>query len=302
MTKNNNNKPLPTSRPHPPFGHLIQMEKGNGNNFFGRSWHSHEHSTMWLVRWFSLPSGGLGWAFFIFFIFSPPCFSQQEKKFILEGNKQYEKENFIEAEKNYSRGLNKNKNSYKSSFNLGDAYYKQGKYEEAAEQFQSLTHRPSSKDTLSKAYHNLGNSLVKSKKYQEGLDAYKNALKNNPDDEDTRYNLAYTQQMLKQQQQQQKKDKDNKDKDKKDKKDNKDNKDNKDKDKKDKKDQDKKDDKQKEDKGKENKEKEKPQQDQISKEDAKRLLDALQNDEKILQDKMKKGKMKGMKVKIEKDW
>lgn len=227
-------------------------------------------------------------------------FSQQEKKFIKEGNKQYDAKNYSEAEKNYSRGLNKNKDSYKSSFNLGDAYYQQGKYEEAAEQFQSLTHRASSKDTLSKAYHNLGNSLMQSKKYQEGLDAYKNALKNNPNDEDTRYNLAYAQQMLKQQQQQQQKDdkdkKDNKDKDNKDKKDNKDNKD------KDKKDKDKKDEKQKEDKDKENKEKEKPKQDQISKEDAKRLLDALQNDEKNLQDKMKKGKTKGMKVEIEKDW
>ncbi|MCE9539072.1 MAG: tetratricopeptide repeat protein, partial [Bacteroidetes bacterium] len=187
-----------------------------------------------------------------------------------------------------------------SSFNLGDAYYKQGKYEEAAEQFQLLTHRASSKDTLSKAYHNLGNALMQTKKYQEGLDAYKNALKNNPDDEDTRYNLAYAQQMLKQQQQQQKKDdkdkKDNKDKDNKDKKDNKDNKD------KDKKDKDKKDDKPNEDKDKENKEKEKPKENQISKEDAKRLLDALQNDEKNLQDKMKKGKTKGMKVEIDKDW
>lgn len=237
---------------------------------------------------------------FLFFICSQTGFSQQEKKFIREGNKQYDAKNYSEAEKNYSRGLNKNKDSYKSSFNLGDAYYKQGKYEEAAEQFQLLTHRASSKDTLSKAYHNLGNSLMKSKKYQEGLDAYKNALKNNPNDEDTRYNLAYAQQMLKQQQQQQQKDdkdkKDNKDKDNKDKKDNKDNKDN------DKKDKDKKDDKQKEDKDKENKEKEKPKQDQISKEDAKRLLDALQNDEKNLQDKMKKGKSKGMKVEIEKDW
>lgn len=234
-------------------------------------------------------------------LLSLTSFSQQEKKFIREGNKQYDAKNYSEAEKNYSRGLNKNKDSYKSAFNLGDAYYQQGKYEEAAEQFQLLTHRPSSKDTLSKAYHNLGNSLMKSKKYQEGLDAYKNALKNNPDDEDTRYNLAYAQQMLKQQQQQQqKKDdkdkKDNKDKDNKDKKDNKDNKD------KDKKDKDKKDDKSKEDKDKENKEKEKPKEDQISKEDAKRLLDALQNDEKNLQDRMKKGKTKGMKVDIEKDW
>lgn len=234
---------------------------------------------------------------FLLFIFSIKVYSQQEKKFIREGNKQYGNNNFSEAEKNYSRGLNKNKDSYKSAFNLGDAYYKQGKYEEAAEQFQLLTHRPSSKDTLSKAYHNLGNSLLKTKKYEEGVNAYKNALKNNPNDEDTRYNLAYAQQMLKQQQQQQKKDKDKKDnKDNKDKKDNKDNKD------KDKKDKDKKDEKQKDEKDKKDKEEEKPQQNKISKEDANRLLDALQNDEKNLQDKMKKEKMKGMKVKIEKDW
>lgn len=231
---------------------------------------------------------------FLLVFCSLSSFSQEEKKFIHEGNKLYENKKFSEAEKNYSRGLNKNKDSYKSSFNLGDAYYKQGKYEEAAEQFQLLTHRPSSKDTLAKAFHNLGNSLLKSKKYQEGVDAYKNALKNNPNDEDTRYNLAYAQQMLKQQQQQQKKDKD--------KKDNKDNKDNKDKKDQDKKDKDKKDDKQKGDKDKKNKEEEKPEQNQISKEDAKRLLDALQNDEKNLQDKMKKEKSKGMKVKIEKDW
>lgn len=227
-------------------------------------------------------------------------FSQQEKKFIHEGNKQYSTENYSEAEKYYFQGLNKNKESYKSAFNLGDALYKQGKYEEAAEQFQALTHRPTSKDTLSKAYHNLGNSLLKSKKYQEGVDAYRNALKNNPNDEDTRYNLAYAQQMLRQEQKQEKdnKDKDNKDKDNKDKKDSKDKKDKKDENNKDK---DKKDNKQKEDQEKKEKE-EKPQQNQISKEDAKRLLDALQNDEKNLQEKMKKEKMKGMKVKIEKDW
>jgi len=238
------------------------------------------------------------------FIFSLTGFSQQEKKFIHEGNQQYDNKKYSEAEKDYSRGLIKNKDSYKSAFNLGDAYYKQGKFKEAAEQFQSLTHRATSKDTLSKTYHNLGNSLLKTKKYQEGVDAYKNALKNNPKDDDTRYNLAYAQEMLRQQQQQQKQDKD-----KKDKKDNKDNKDNKNKDKndkdkkdKDKKDQDKKDQDKKDNKDKQNKPEEKPQQNQISKEDAKRLLDALQNDEKNLQDKMKKENAKGMKVKIEKDW
>ncbi len=254
-----------------------------------------------LASFFKRNAAELSVSALLFFICSSG-FSQEEKKFIREGNNQYQKKNFVEAEKNYTRGLNKNKDSYKGSFNLGDAYYKQGKFSEAAEQFQMLTHKASSKDTLSKAYHNLGNSLLKEKKYQEGVDAYKNALKNNPNDEDTRYNLAYAQQMLKQQQQQQKKDKDKKDKDKKDNKDKKDDKDKKNDKDKDDKDKDKKDDKQKNDKDKKNKEDQKPKENQISKEDAKRLLDALQNDEKNLQDKMKKSKTRGTQGKIEKDW
>ncbi|MGB3947356.1 MAG: tetratricopeptide repeat protein [Bacteroidia bacterium] len=229
-------------------------------------------------------------------LYSLSIFSQKEKKFIIEGNKNYENKKFVEAEKNYKQGLTKNKDSYKSAFNLGDAYYQQGKYEEAAEQFQMLTHKATSKDTLSKAYHNLGNSLIQSKKYQEGINAYKNALKNNPNDEDTRYNLAYAQKMLQQQQQQNKDDKN--DKNNKDDKENKDNKDNKENDKKDKQNENKEN---KDNKNEKNKEQEK-QQGQISKEDAQRLLDALQNDEKNLQDKMKKEKAKGIRVDIEKDW
>jgi tetratricopeptide (TPR) repeat protein len=238
----------------------------------------------------------------VFFILSSPLSAQHEKKLIHEGNKQYENKKFNEAEKEYSKALNKNKDSYKGAFNLGDAYYQQGKYEQAAEQFQLLTHRATSKDTLSKAFHNLGNALLKSKKYEEGVNAYKNALKNNPTDEETRYNLAYAQQMLKQQQQQQNKDK-NKD-EKKDEKENKDKKEEQNKDKKDDKDKKKKENKEqdKKEENKENKEEEKPKKEEISKEDANRLLDALQNDEKNLQDKRKKAKAKGIKVDIEKDW
>jgi Ca-activated chloride channel family protein len=226
-------------------------------------------------------------------------YAQQDKKFIKEGNILFENKKYKEAEKSYQQALQKDKNSYKATFNLGDAYYKQGKYEDAAQQFQELTHRATSGDTLSKAYHNLGNALLKSKKYEESANAYKNALKNNPNDDETRYNLAYAQQMLKQQQEQQKKDKDKKDKDKKDKNKKDKNKDNKDKDK----DKDKKGDQQNKDQqNKNNKDKKEQQQpDKISKEDAQRLLNALQNDEKNIQDKLKKGKP-GIKVKIEKDW
>lgn len=211
--------------------------------------------------------------------------AQSEKKLISDGNKNYETKNYIEAEKKYKAALEKNKESYKANFNLGNAYYQQGRYEEAAQQFQAITHKPTSKDTLAKAYHNLGNALLKSKKYQESVNAYKNALKNNPNDEDTRYNLAYALQMLKKQQEQEKKDKENKQ------------------------NQDKKEDEKKEEEKKNEDKKEKKQDQQpeqakqnISKEDAERMLDALLNDEKNIQDKLKKQKAKGVKVEIEKDW
>jgi Ca-activated chloride channel homolog len=234
------------------------------------------------------------------FLLSFVSFAQREKKFIKEGNQSYQAKKYAEAENKYKEGLNKNKDSYKAAFNLGDAYYKQEKYEEAAEQFQALTHKATSKDKLAQAYHNLGNSFLKSKKYQESIDAYKNALKNNPKDEETRYNLACAQQYLKQQQQQQKQDQDKKD-DKKDKKDNKDK--NKDEDKKDKKeDQKDNEEKKKEEQDKKDKQKQEQEKNKISKEDAQRLLDALQSDEKNLHEKLKKGKVKGVRVEIEKDW
>jgi len=220
------------------------------------------------------------------FIFNPLC-AQKEKGVIIKGNKNYENKKFDEAEKDYKKALQKNKNSYASQFNLGNAYYKQGKYEEATNQFEALTHKPAAEDSLAKVYHNLGNSLLKQRKFEESISAYKNALKNNPNDEETRYNMAYAQKMLKHQQQQQnnKNNKDNKDDKKDQKKGNKD-----------------KQDKKKDDKNKKNKDKQKQEQNQISKEDAQRLLDALQNDEKSIQDKVKKEGKRGVKVQIEKDW
>lgn len=228
-----------------------------------------------------------GFAYFLCMLLPIMVYSQSEKKHIYDGNKSYDSKKYSEAEKNYRQALIKDKDSYKAAFNLGDAYYKQEKYDEAAEQFQLLTHKATSKDTLAKAYHNLGNALVKTKKYKESVDAYKNALKNNPTDEDTRYNLAYAQQMLKQEEQKNK-DKENKEDKKEEDKKEEDKKNNENKDKQDKKD--------------DNKDKQEQPKNQISKEDAQRLLDALQNDERKLQENKKAQKVKGQKVEIDKDW
>lgn len=235
-----------------------------------------------------------------------PALAQEEKKYIRQGNKLYEEKKFSEAEKSYREALDKKKDSFKAVFNLGDAYYKQGKYKEAADQFEILTSRQASHDTLAKVFHNLGNSLLMQKQYEKSIGAYKNALKMNPADEDSRYNLAYAQKMLKQQQQQQQKnnqqqqDQKNQDKNKQDQQQNKGN----DQDKNKNQDKNKEDNKNNENKDQENgQDQQQKEEQQISKERAERLLDALSNEEKDIQKKLKKRQGKGKAMpQSGKDW
>jgi Ca-activated chloride channel family protein len=246
----------------------------------------------------------------LFVLQGPSLFAQQGKRYVKKGNDLYKQQNYVEAEANYRKSvLQKSQNTQKGqniegNFNLGDALYKQKKFADAREQFSRIAEDAShSTGVKAQAYHNLGNSFVNEKKLEEGIAAYKKALLNNPKDEETRYNLAYAQEMLKKQQQK----KDNKDKNK----DNKDKKDQKEQDKKDqeKKEQDKKDqnkdnkDQQNKDPNKKDQNQEpKPQPGTLSKEDAQRMLDAMNNNEKQTQDKLKNKKFKGQKVRVAKDW
>ena len=229
-------------------------------------------------------------------------YAQQANKLIREGNRQYNDKKFNESETSYRKALEKKKEAFEPSFNIGDALYKQGKYAEAANQFEGITeHKLKDKD-LAQVYHNLGNSLLNDKKYKESIEAYKNALRKAPDDKETKYNLSYALKMMQQQQQQQQKNKDNKDKDKNKDQDKK-NQDKKDQDKKDqnkdqKKDQNKKDQDKKDDKGQQQQQ----QKQGISKEDSKRILESLQNDEKHLLEKLKRQQAVKSKKTTSKDW
>jgi len=229
--------------------------------------------------------------------------AQKEKRDIHKGNKLYQQQKYAEAEAFYKKSLEKSKESVAGNFNLGDAFYKQKKMDEAAQKFTEIAGNTENKSVKAQAYHNLGNALLESKKLEESIEAYKKSLINNPKDDETRYNLAYAQEKLKQQQQQDKDNKD-KDKDKKDKnkndKDNKDQKKDQDKDKDNKENQDKKD--QNKDQDKKDDQGQQPQPDKLSKEDAERMLEALNNEEKQTQDKLKNKKAKGAKGKIVKDW
>lgn len=228
-------------------------------------------------------------------------FAQQEKKYIKKGNDLYQQQNYKDAEANYRQSVGKKAQTVEGNFNLGDALYKQKKYDDAQKQFTKIASASNNKQVLADAYHNLGNSLLQKKKLEESIAAYKKSLLRNPTDEETRYNLAYAQKMLKKQQDDKKKNnqnnKDNKNKDKDKNKDK-----NKDDKNKDKKDQDKNKQDQNKDQDKKDQGEQKPDPNNVSKEDAERMLEALGNDEKQTQDKLKNQKLKGAKRRVAQEW
>ena len=156
----------------------------------------------------------VGWA-----VMMACAHGQSERSLIREGNRLYNSSKYADAEVNYRKALDKNKEIHEGAFNLGDALYKQGRYGEAAEQYQVAASRLKDDKGKARVLHNLGNSLLKAQKVPESIAAYKEALRQNPNDADTKYNLQYAKMMLKQQQQRQKQDQKKDDKQKQDQKD-----------------------------------------------------------------------------------
>ena len=132
-----------------------------------------------------------------------------ERKQIREGNELYKNEKYTESEIAYRKGLEVNPRSVEGAFNLGNALYRQEKYPEAAEQYQLVTaqkerllsENPANADRLAQVYHNIGNIGMKNKEYAKSIEAYKQSLRMNPKDDETRYNLALAQKLLEDQQQ-----------------------------------------------------------------------------------------------------
>ncbi|MDO9257579.1 MAG: tetratricopeptide repeat protein [Bacteroidales bacterium] len=125
--------------------------------------------------------------------------AQPAQKLVRSGNNEYKDGHFKNAEIDYRKALTKSPNSQKAAFNLGNSLYKQQNFEEAAAQYLKIGQNESKEVPKANVYYNLGNSLLENKKYKESIDAYKMALRQNPKDEDTRYNLSYAMTKLQQQ-------------------------------------------------------------------------------------------------------
>ena len=247
------------------------------------------------------------------------------QSFVAEANDLAANDAFVEAEMEYRKALSIKPTQVAGAYNLGHQYIKKGNFEEALYRNQQAAKNATTKEEKHNAFHNMGNILMEEKKCKEAVEAYKSALRSDPSDDETRYNFALAKACAKQQEDDNPQDDDkdgenNKDKDdSKDKDKDKEQEDNKDKDQQDKEDQgdkDKKDGDQdkdeegapKDDKESDPKEGDKenqqnqPQPGQMSPQQIKNLLEAMNNQEQKVQEKINAQKVKGAKQQTDKDW
>ena len=218
--------------------------------------------------------------------------AQEAEDFIRKGNESYKSGDYKNAEVEYKRAESDKELDYITSFNQGDALYKMERYEEAQTAFEKAIKSTGDKKEQANAHYNLGNTYLSQQKPSEAVNSYKEALKLNPKDAQARYNLSLAKQMLQQQQQQQQQQSDQKqdgDQDQKQQQ----------------QDEGDKGEEEQKDKGEQQQQEEQQQtgerkENEIGKEEAEKLLEAVKRDEQKLHDK-KKQKVSG-RAKSLKDW
>lgn len=270
--------------------------------------------------------------FWIFVLTAFNLLQAQEGKInnhIYEGNTEVEDGALVDAEKSYRKALSLAPEAPTALHNLGNTHFLAEQYEEASQRFFQTQKFSSSKEDKHKAFHNMGNVFMKKKEYQKAVEAYKNALRNNPFDDETRYNYALAKELLENEkppeEQEQDDNKDQKDqqdqekeedqeKDQNDQEGDQENKDEQDPNKEGDEGEENKDegepknegDQNKKEQDQQNKEPEKqkqaPKKGQLSPQQVQNLLDAMNNQEKKVQDKVNAKKVKGVPVRGKKDW
>ncbi len=263
-------------------------------------------------------------------------FSQEQDKALKKSNSYVYNANnlvtkdFVSAEKEYRKAISEKPTNTVGAYNLGNAYYINEKYEEALMRHKEVLITAKTKEEKHKAYHNIGNALMQNKKCKEAVEIYKNALRNNPNDDETRYNLGLAKECSKQQggggggedeNKEEKQDEEKQDKDQKEDQQKQDNQEKKEEENENKENEEQGEDKEKEGEDKEDEEgkpkdekkdegegedqkkkQPKPRQGQLSPQQIKSLLEAMNDQEQEVQEKINAQKAKGSKVKNDKDW
>lgn len=218
---------------------------------------------------------------FVMALCATNVYAQSDRQFIRSGNKLYRSQNYAKAEAEYRKAIAQNSKNPQALYNLGCALMMQQKDSAAIVQYENAGKLESSKSRKAKIFHNIGVICQNHQMYGEAIEAYKESLRNNPDDNETRYNLALCKRQQKNQKQnggEQKKKDDQKGKDKQ-----------------------KKDDQQQKQQDQQQQQKNKPK-DRMSKENAEQLLNAATQQEKATQQRMKKAMRQSGKKKLKKNW
>lgn len=212
--------------------------------------------------------------------------AQTDRQHVRRGNQLFRKGDYAKAALEYQKALSVNEGNTQAIYNLGVTALQQGNDSLAVKQFETAGKMEPNKFRKAQAYHNIGVVMQAHRQYGQAIEAYKEALRNNPADDETRYNLVLCkrQQKQDQQDQQNQQNQQNQDKDK-----------NKDQNK----DQNKNKDKQDQDKQEKDPQ---PQQQQMSQENAERLLDAAIQEEKRTQDKLQKAMQLPQRKSLQKNW
>ena len=248
----------------------------------------------------SLFGGGKGMVAVLILMLASPVMlqAQSDRSEVRAGNREFKKGEFREAELDYKRALVEDSTSITAKYNLGNALYRTESYSEAELYLKGLgdSLKSVSPSRASDCFHNSGNLALKQKKYQEAVDAYKESLRLEPDNFETKSNLAYAQKMLKEQQQQQQQQQQNQNQQQ-------DQKDQQDQDQNKEQDQQNQDNKQDQNQDQQNQQQQQQDQPQITPQAAQQMLQAIEDKEKQTQDKVKKAKAEQQKSKEkEKNW
>ena len=124
-------------------------------------------------------------------------FSQEKDKNLARGNSKFDNKDYVDAEASYRISASKAPAKAAGYYNLGNSIYRQKKVAEAKYAYSDALAKAKTKEEKHRIFHNVGNVLMDEKDYEGAVAAYKNALRNNPHDEQTRYNYALAKKMLK---------------------------------------------------------------------------------------------------------
>ena len=227
-------------------------------------------------------------AIFFLLLTSTVLQAQEERKYIRKGTGLYNQEKFLESEIEYRKALDKKQESHEGKFNVAATQFKQGKYQDAVSQLENLANQIDDPLMLSQIYHNIGNSylgMIEADQQNagayidKGIESYKKALKNNPLDDETRYNLIAAMKM-KQQNEENEQNQDQQEQQQ---------------------EQQQQEQQQEQQEQQQEQQQQQQQQNEISRENAERILQALEQDEKDLQEK-KLQQQKNQPVRIDKNW